>query len=235
MVSSPASRMTSAPNSCASLNAAADRSTAMTRAPRAEATITADRPTPPHPYTATHSPGWTRPCTVTARKAVAKRQPSDAAATKSRASGRCTMLKSAAGIATSSANEPAMVKPGCNCWGQICASPETHHEHRPQPQTNGAVTRSPIAARLHLRADRGDDAGELVAGDLRKSHGVMPLPGVPIGSADSGRAHFDQHTVVGAHRVVDLDQGRDDPIRVVADCLHDAIVDAPLKAGPQRR
>ena len=40
--------------------AAGLRSTAMTRAPRAEAIITALRPTPPAPKTATHSPGCTR-------------------------------------------------------------------------------------------------------------------------------------------------------------------------------
>jgi hypothetical protein len=58
----------------------AETSTATTRAPAATAIITADSPTPPHPYTATHSPGRTRPWVTTARKAVAKRQPSVAAA-----------------------------------------------------------------------------------------------------------------------------------------------------------
>ncbi len=69
-----------APSSRARSSAPGDTSTAITRAPDAAATITADRPTPPQPWTATHSPGVTRPWTVTARNDVAKRQPSAAAA-----------------------------------------------------------------------------------------------------------------------------------------------------------
>ena len=42
-----------------------DGSTATTRAPAAAAIITADRPTPPQPCTATQSPAATRPCTST--------------------------------------------------------------------------------------------------------------------------------------------------------------------------
>ena len=56
-----ASTSTSAPRSRALARAAGETSTAITRAPRATAIITADSPTPPHPCTATQSPGSTRP------------------------------------------------------------------------------------------------------------------------------------------------------------------------------
>ncbi len=88
-----------APSAAARASAGGETSTATTRAPSAAAIITADRPTPPQPNTATHSPGRDPPCTVSARKAVAKRQPSEAAATKSSSAGRATRLKSARSIA----------------------------------------------------------------------------------------------------------------------------------------
>lgn len=62
-------------------------STATTRAPQAAAIITADRPTPPQPCTATRSPARTLPTCTTARNAVAKRQPSPAAVAKDIDSG----------------------------------------------------------------------------------------------------------------------------------------------------
>ena len=68
-----------------------------------------------------------------------------AAVTKSSSSGSRTRLKSAAPIATCSANEPAWVNPGWVCSGQTCACPDRHHSQRPQPTTNGTVTRSPTA------------------------------------------------------------------------------------------
>ena len=57
----------SAPASRARPSAASTTSTATTRAPAAAAIITADSPTPPHPWTATHSPARTRPTCSTAR------------------------------------------------------------------------------------------------------------------------------------------------------------------------
>ena len=57
----------SAPNRRASASASGLMSTATTRAPAATAIITAESPTPPQPWTATHSPGRTRPCDTTAR------------------------------------------------------------------------------------------------------------------------------------------------------------------------
>ena len=65
--SAEASTHTSAPNVRASSSAPAETSTATTLAPHAAAIITADRPTPPHPCTATHSPRRTLPCATTAR------------------------------------------------------------------------------------------------------------------------------------------------------------------------
>ncbi len=85
---------------------ASSTSTATTAAPSAVAIISADRPTPPQPWTATQSPAPTRPCSVTAANAVMKRQPRLAASTKPSASGSRTRFRSARGSATSSANEP---------------------------------------------------------------------------------------------------------------------------------
>jgi hypothetical protein len=80
---------------------------------------------------------------TTARYAVANRQPSEAAATNERSSGRRTRFASARGRATRSANEPGRVKPGCSWSGQTCASPARHCSQVPHPSTNGTVTRSP--------------------------------------------------------------------------------------------
>src|SRR3954454_1255565 len=143
-----ASTTDSAPSRRASSSAAADTSTATTRAPRAAAIIVAASPTPPQPKIATHSPAATRPCAVTARYAVAKRQPRPAAVTKSSASGNGTTLPSARGTATNSANEPQPVNPGWYCSSHTCGAPARQVGHRPQAQTNGTVTRSPTATEV---------------------------------------------------------------------------------------
>ncbi len=93
-------------------------STAITRAPRATPIMTADKPTPPQPCTASQSPPPTRPWAVRARYAVANRQPSDAAVTKSTESGRATRFVSAASMATCSAKDPGPVNPGWVWLGQ---------------------------------------------------------------------------------------------------------------------
>ena len=141
--SRPASTIASAPNSRARPRARSATSTAITRAPSAVPIITADNPTPPHPCTASQSPRPTWPCAVSARNAVANRQPRHAAVTKSTESGSATRFTSAAWIATRSAKDPGPVKPGCVWSGQTCASPARQYSHAPHPQTNGTVTRSP--------------------------------------------------------------------------------------------
>ena len=98
--------------------------------------------------TVTHSPRLTRARPTSARYAVANRHPRLAAVAKSTWSGRATRLLSAACSATYSANEPQWVNPGCSWSGQTWALPSRHHEHRPQPQTNGTVTRSPTCHRV---------------------------------------------------------------------------------------
>src|SRR4051812_2222702 len=135
----------SAPKSPASCSAPGVTSTATTRAPAATATCTADSPTPPQPCTATHSPGRTCPTPVTARKAVAYRQPRLAAVPNAIPSGSATRLTSAASSATNSASEPQWVKPGCVWCAQTCPAPSRQGAQRPQAQTNGTVTRSPTA------------------------------------------------------------------------------------------
>ena len=120
-------------------------STAITLAPAAAAIITAAIPTPPQPWTATHSPARTPAWTCSAAQAVMKRHPSDAASTSPSASGTRTRFRSARGSATSCANEPHAVKPGWKSRSQIWVSPSRHGSHVPHPQQNGTVTRSPTA------------------------------------------------------------------------------------------
>ena len=108
----PELTLKSAPISRAFSNAASLISTAITFAPSALAIITADNPTPPHPNTATHSPGCTLAREVNPRNDVAKRHPSPAAVSKEIASGSAIKLKSALLISTYSANDPQCVKPG---------------------------------------------------------------------------------------------------------------------------
>ncbi len=107
-----ASMTISAPQERASSSLSAAMSTPITRAPWARAIIVAERPTPPQPCTATHSPGRVRPCPTTARYAVAKRHPKSAAVVKVMESGRRTRFTSAYGRATNSAKVPQPVKPG---------------------------------------------------------------------------------------------------------------------------
>ena len=73
---------------------------AITRAPKALAIMMADWSTPPHPKTATHSPGCTLARVVSPRKTVVKRQPRAAAVEKGIASGSAIKLKSAFSIET---------------------------------------------------------------------------------------------------------------------------------------
>ena len=68
--------------------------------------------------------------------------------TKSTASGSATRFVSAAWIATRSANDPGPVNPGWVWSGQTWASPARQYSHRPQPQANGTVTRSPARHRV---------------------------------------------------------------------------------------
>jgi len=143
-----ASTVASAPSSLARFSAETATSVATTRAPSAAPIITADSPTPPQPCTASQSPARTRPCAVTARKAVANRQPRQAAATKSTASGSAIRFASAAWTATSSAKDPGPVNPGWVCRGHTWASPARQYSQRPQPHTKGTVTRSPARQRV---------------------------------------------------------------------------------------
>ena len=191
----------SAPSSDASASADDDTSTATTRAPSATPVITADSPTPPHPCTASHWPSPSRPWSTTARNAVANRHPSEAAATSSRPSGSATRLRSAACTATSSANDPQPVNPGWVWSGHTCGSPAAHHEHRPQPQTNGSVTRCPAA---HLVTEAPTDSttpASSCPGTCGSATVLVPLPGVPVRPAHPGGPDPQHHAVVRAHRV----------------------------------
>ena len=71
------------------------------------------------------------------------------------------------------------------------------------PSVGDAVTDAPLG---DVDTDLGDGARELVAGDLREWHGVVPLPGVPVRAADTGRPHGDDDSAGLAHRVRDVGQ-----------------------------
>jgi len=180
----PACTVNEAPSSRARSSAGAATSTATTRAPRAAPIITADSPTPPQPCTASQSPARTRPCAVTARKAVANRQPRLAAATKSTSSGTATRFASAAWIATSSANEPGPVKPGWVWCGHTWASPARQYEHLPQPHAKGTVTRSPARHRV--------TSGPVCA--ITPASSWPPMCGSATGSCPFQACQSDRHT-----------------------------------------
>jgi hypothetical protein len=180
----PASTVNEALSSRARLSAEEDTSIATTRAPRAAPIITADSPTPPQPCTASQSPARIRPCAVTARKAVANRQPRHAAATKSTASGTATRFMSAACTATRSANDPGPVNPGWVCRGHTWASPARQYSHRPQPHTNGTVTRSP--------ARQPVTSGPVCA--ITPASSWPPMCGRSTGSCPFQACQSDRHT-----------------------------------------
>src|SRR5215813_999789 len=143
----PASKVISAPACTARASAWPLTSIPMTRAPRERAIITAARPTPPQPKTATDSAALTPATSTMPRYDVANRQPRLAATSNGRPSGSATTLKSAHAIAANSAYDPGPWKPGCHWFGQTCALPDTHHGHPPHPQMNGTTTRSPTCTR----------------------------------------------------------------------------------------
>ena len=183
---SPSSARTvnEAPSSRARLSAEEDTSIATTRAPSAAPIITADNPTPPQPCTASQSPARTWPWAGAARQAVANRQPRDAAAAKSTASGSATRFVSAAWTATSSANDPGPVNPGWVCRGHTWASPAWQYSHRPQPHAKGTVTRSPARQRV--------TSGPVCA--ITPASSWPPMCGRSTGSCPFQACQSDRHT-----------------------------------------
>ncbi len=180
----PAFTLAEAPSSRARSSASADTSTATTRAPSAAPIITADSPTPPQPCTASQSPAATRPCAVSARNAVANRQPRQAAATASTASGTATRFTSAAWTATSSANDPGPVNPGWVCRGHTWALPDRQYSQCPQPHTKGTVTRSPVRQRV--------TCGPVCA--TTPANSCPPMCGSTTGSCPRQACQSDRHT-----------------------------------------
>ncbi len=181
------------------------------------AIMIADRPTPPQPCTATHSPGVTRPWSTTARNEVTKRQPRLAAVAKSMLSGRATRLVSAKSSATYSAKEPQAVKPGWNWFSQTWWLPEAHSKQRPQPATKGTVTRSPSFQRV----TRLPTAAILPASSWpgtcgRRMSGSCPIQPCQSLAAEAGRLDLDDHAFGRGRRVWYVaDVGR------LAKCLKD--------------
>ena len=184
--SGPASTVTSAPSARARSSAAGATSTATTRAPRAEAIITADSPTPPQPCTASQSPARTRPCAVTARNAVANRQPRHAAVTKStdgrqRDQVRVGRVDGHELREGPGPGEPRLGLPRAHLGvaGQAVLA-------RPQPQANGTVTRSPACHRV----TSGPVATTIPA------NSCPPMCGSATGSCPFQACQSDRHTPV---------------------------------------
>jgi hypothetical protein len=76
------------------------------------------------------------------------------------------------------------VKPGWKSTSQICVQPWRH-----------AVADRQAA---HLRADRRDDPGQLVAGHVgERDRRIVAHPAVPVAAADAGRLDRDDHAVGG--------------------------------------
>ena len=123
---------------------------------------------------------------MTARNAVANRQPRQAAVTKSTSAGSATRLASAACTATSSANEPGPVNPGWVCRGHTWASPARQCSQLPQPQANGTVTRSP--ARHPVTPDP--------AATTTPANSCPPMCGSTTGSWPFQACQSDRHTPV---------------------------------------
>ena len=123
---------------------------------------------------------------MTARNAVANRQPRQAAVTKLTPAGSVIRLASAACTATSSAKDPGPVKPGCVCRGQTWALPARQNSHRPQPQAKGTVTRSPGRQRV--------TSGPAAA--TTPANSCPPMCGSPTGSCPFQACQSDRHTPV---------------------------------------
>ena len=123
---------------------------------------------------------------MTARNAVANRQPRHAAVTKSTRGGSDTRFASAAWTATNSANDPGPVNPGWVCRGHTCAFPARQYSHWPQPQTNGTVTRSPACHWV--------TAGPAAA--TTPANSCPPMCGSATGSCPFQACQSDRHTPV---------------------------------------
>ena len=94
------------------------------------------------------------------------------------------------------------MKPGWNWFSQTWWLPEAHSKQRPQPETKGTVTRSPSFQRVDAAADRGDRAGELVAGHMRQADvGIVPHPAVPVAAAEPGRLDLDDDAFGRGRRI----------------------------------
>jgi hypothetical protein len=78
--------------------------------------------------------------------------------------------------------------------------------------------------------DSGDHAGELMAGNVRKSPDVrvMPLPAVPVAPAQARRFHLDNHAVLRDDRVRNNRYTRRDSKRIVKKRTHVRILIAHL-------
>ena len=146
--------------------------------------------------------------------------------------GSATRFASAACTATSSANDPGPVNPGWVCRGQTWASPARQCSHRPQPQTNGTVTRSPAAT----------GSPRARPGTTTPANSCPGMCGSATGSWPFQACQSDRHTPVapterttpssGQPGSGSLRQHRGGPVARVNDRLHEAL--AP-DVTPRRR
>jgi hypothetical protein len=187
----------SAPSSRALASLLSKTSTATTIPSIAVAICTAERPIPPHPCTATHSPGCTRPRCTTARYDVMKRQPSAAADRVSTPSGSRMQFRSArrdgdvlcptAGT-IDRRNDPVVAKigePRATLWTRAVSFVE--RDRHAVTDLDGA----------HIASDFHDDTANFVAHhrgerDVEADPCPILVPEVPVAAADPACFHLHQ-------------------------------------------
>ena len=209
-----------APSSRARSSAGPATSTAITRAPRAAPMCTADRPTPPQPCTASHSPGRSR--AWPSERPVGGGEPAAQAGRGHEVHGvRQRHQVRVRGVD----GHPLGERPGA---GEPRLGLVRAHLGVARPAvltpaaTAGERHRDPVARPPpgHRRPGQGDGPGQFVPGDVRQRDGVVPLPGVPVRPAHPGRADADDHAVLRAARLGHVGQLRHDPVVRVADSPH---------------
>ena len=179
-----------APSSRARASLRSSMSTAMTCAPAAVAIITAARPTPPQPWTATHSPARTPACTCSAAQAVMKRQPSDAASTDDNASGTRTRFRSALRqrdeLRERAPDREARLDVPLAHLRLAQPARLAHATAAAERHGHAVADREPV----HLRADLHDLAAQLVPGHVGQlDRCVVAHPAVPVRAAHAGGEH----------------------------------------------
>ena len=200
-------------------------------APASAEPAIAATPTPPQPITATDLPRETEPVLIAAPKPAITPQPSRPTAA-ARADGS-TLVHCPAATRVFSANAPipsagdsSVPSSSVIFWvalwvaKQYQGSPRSQARQLPHTARQLRTTKSPGRHRGHVRADRLDDTGRLVAEQEREVVVDAALAVVQVGVADPAGLHLDQR--LAGPRVGDVDRGHLDRLTLAPghDCLH---------------